>query len=205
LDNTRKESGFVLAYAGTIAWRYGLDIAVRAVALLADEMPDLRLVLVGDGDYIPDLKKLAFQLGVQDRVEFRGLVPLEQVPNVLAQCHASISPHLGGPYWDLNLSTKLCESLALGLPAISSRTKTVEAYLGDSLFYFEPEDLGGLVEQIRRLRARPELTQAKLSKAKGIISDLNWDKEKEKLQRIILELTQPPAYTQSAQAQEVSR
>jgi glycosyltransferase involved in cell wall biosynthesis len=180
---------FALVYTGTIAKRYGLDVAIRAVALLAGEMPDLKLVLAGEGTCLESLQELAARLGVQDRVEFRGRVPLDEVAGILVDCDAGLSPHRNDCFWDLYFSTKIFEFLTVGLPVISSRTRTIEAYLKESLFYFEPEDVEGLADQVRLLRAKPELVKAKMSVAEEITSSLSWDKEKKKIQCLVSDLT----------------
>lgn len=181
---------FALVYTGAMARRYGLDIAIRAVALLADTMPDLKLVLVGEGNYLQSLQELAVRLGVQDRVEFRGRVPLDEVAGILAECDAGLSPHRNDCFWDLYFSTKIFEFLTVGLPVISSRTRTIEAYLGESLFYFDPEDVEGLADQIRLLRSKPELAKAKMNIAAEATSNLSWDQEKKKIRRLVSGLIQ---------------
>ncbi|WP_052425206.1 glycosyltransferase family 4 protein [Streptomyces fulvoviolaceus] len=53
------------------AWK-GVDVLVRAFAQLVREVPDARLRLVGDGDALPDLRALAAELGVAERLETPG-------------------------------------------------------------------------------------------------------------------------------------
>jgi glycosyltransferase involved in cell wall biosynthesis len=193
---------FSLVYSGTIAQRYGLDIAIRAMALLKREMPDLKLVIVGDGNYLASLDELAIQLGVRDCVEFRGKVPFSELLEILVVCDAGLSPHRSDCFWDLYFSTKILEYFAVGLPVISSRTRTIEAYLGDSVFYFCPEDVEGLADQIRLLRIRPAVTQAKKALADQILSELSWENEKKKLHQLVLELTEPNDRRKSTRHQE---
>ncbi len=59
LSVRKSEEQFTLLYTGTISARYGLDIAVEAVALLKDRIPGLRLRLVGEGDDLPGLGEMA--------------------------------------------------------------------------------------------------------------------------------------------------
>lgn len=183
-----EDDGFTLVYAGTIAQRFGLDIAIKALKLLAKGMNDIRLLIVGEGNCLGDLRKLVDELDLHQYVTFRGKVPLEEIPRILATCDVGISPHRNGPFEELCLFTKILESLAMGLPVISSRTRTVEYYLGDSIFYFEPEDVNGFAEQVRLIRQNPQLVADKMKKAEKRLQELSWDREKEKLQKLVEEL-----------------
>lgn len=187
----KKVDAFTLVYAGTIARRYGLDIAIRGLKLLTRDMNDIRLLIVGEGNCLNDLRKLVDELNLHQHVIFRGKVPLEEIPEILAQCDVGISPHRNGPFEKLCLFTKILESLAMGLPVISSRTKTVEYYLGDSIFFFEPEDVDGFAEQVRLIRKNPQLVADKMKKAEQKLQELSWNREKGKLQKLVEKLVPP--------------
>ncbi len=47
---------------------------VRAVAALRQKLPVVRYDIIGDGSLLPELKKLAKDLGVDDIVSFYGRV-----------------------------------------------------------------------------------------------------------------------------------
>ena len=79
----------------------------------------------------------------------------------------------------------------MGLPVISSRTKTIEYYLGDSIFFFEPEDVDGFAEQVCLICQNPQLVADKMKKAERKLQELSWNREKEKLQKLVEELVFP--------------
>lgn len=56
----------------------GLDVLIRAIALLAVDRPFVRCLIVGDGVSAQGLRQLARELGVDSRVIFTGRVPREQ-------------------------------------------------------------------------------------------------------------------------------
>ena len=53
-------------------YRKGVQDLVRAVAKIKQQLPNLRLLIVGDGRYRPDLEKLASELSVTDSIVFAG-------------------------------------------------------------------------------------------------------------------------------------
>jgi phosphatidylinositol alpha-1,6-mannosyltransferase len=51
----------------------GVDQVIRALPWLAERVPGVRYVILGGGDALPDLARLAAEVGVADRVEFQGV------------------------------------------------------------------------------------------------------------------------------------
>ena len=71
-QSTSKPYTFVLV--GRIYPKKGQEAAIRALALLSKELPNIRLLLVGKvaKSYLNYLKKLVMELNISDRVEFWG-------------------------------------------------------------------------------------------------------------------------------------
>ncbi len=123
---------FRLMYHGTIALRLGLDQAVAAVGLLARQIPGLRLQILGEGDQLPDLRRQAEQLCIQDRIEFQeGLRPIEEIVPLLRAAHLAVLPTRRETSTDYMLPTKLLEYLILGVPVLCTATRTVKYYFGE--------------------------------------------------------------------------
>ena len=74
----------VLLFVGRIAGEKGLDFLLRVFARVVAERPRARLLLVGDGPGEDDLRKMARELGIGDRVVFCGAVPHSEVPHYAA-------------------------------------------------------------------------------------------------------------------------
>ena len=87
---------------------------LRAVAIAARSVPELRLRIVGDGGERPALESLVQELAIADRVEFLG--ERSNVPQLLAEsgCYVSSSRTEG-------VSLTLLEAMAVGLPVIATR------------------------------------------------------------------------------------
>jgi glycosyltransferase involved in cell wall biosynthesis len=54
----------ILLYCGTITDDYRLDISVQALAISSKTIPGLRLRIVGEGNRVADLRRLAGELGL---------------------------------------------------------------------------------------------------------------------------------------------
>lgn len=152
------DDAFTLIYPGTIAPRYGLDIAIRAVAQLKDEQPPVRLRIVGpDNEYRAALGRLAAELNVADRIELAGPVPLVEVPRMLAEADAGIYPALPDPHMSIATPSKVLEYVVMGLPVIASRLPVLGDMFSDSaICFFEPGNASELADRIRELAQKPE-------------------------------------------------
>jgi len=106
----------VLVSTSRIAKEKSLDVIITYFGRCFARDPEYRLLIVGSGPDLEDLKELAAQLGLSDRVLFTGAVPNAEVPNYC---------HMGSLFVSASLtemfSIAMLEALAAGLPAVIRR------------------------------------------------------------------------------------
>jgi glycosyltransferase involved in cell wall biosynthesis len=158
---------FRLICHGSIEERYGLDTVIEAVALLADEIPGLRLRIYGRGTYRKHLERLVADLGVGDRVWFsHGFVPIDELIQALAEADAGVVAMKQDAFRDLTVATKMYDFIAMRKPQIISRTKSVEAYFDEAAFaMFRSRDPADLARAIREVVADPRRRTAMVDAA----------------------------------------
>jgi glycosyltransferase involved in cell wall biosynthesis len=168
---------FTVVHHGSIVERYGADLAVRAVARLRDRIPALRLRIYGDGDFRPHVAALVDELGLADRVVLnRGFVPLEQLLPQVASADAAIVPHRADPFTDTILPNKLLEYLALGLPTVTTRTRTVMWHVPeDTVEYCAPNDVDAMACAIERLWSQPEYRRSLAARSRAFSQQHSWN------------------------------
>jgi glycosyltransferase involved in cell wall biosynthesis len=86
-----KTQGTHIGFAGKLVARKGPDELLRAAALLPRAF-DWSMTMVGDGPLMPELKALAAQLGVSDRVTFHGFANTSEMPKLLAGFDVVVVP-----------------------------------------------------------------------------------------------------------------
>jgi glycosyltransferase involved in cell wall biosynthesis len=118
----------------------------------AQELPDVRFLLAGEGPEREPLQALARSLGVDDRVEFLGFRP--DVRELVRQCDLFVLPSL-----DEGLPLSVLEAMMAGKPVVATRAGgTDEAVLdGVTGIVVEPRDVGGLAAAIRAVLDDPAL------------------------------------------------
>ena len=109
---------------GRMIYYKGLDVLLRAFALLADA--PVRLALVGGGKLEPELRRLADELGIARRVTFAGVVPDAELPawDHAADVYVSAASHRAEAF-----GISIVEAMAAGKPAITTELGTGTSFV----------------------------------------------------------------------------
>jgi glycogen(starch) synthase len=135
--------------------------------------------VIGEGPALESLVQLAGDLGIADRVEFRGLVPSDHIPAMVTDAAAGISPQRGGVFGSLVFSMKVAEYVALGLPVICSGIATMRHYFSDDeLLFFEPDNAADLAQAIRTLLSDPAAAAERAARSRIKLDKFDWPSQK---------------------------
>jgi len=166
---------FIVTHCSLVE-RYGVQVAIRALDLLRDDRPDLELRVLGDGEYKNSLVELARQLGVGDRVVFRGFLPWADAMQEIRIAAVGIVAIIADGYGELLFPTKLLEYVEHDVPVASARLPTIaDHFPADALAYFEPGDAAGLAMQIDRLLHDRRQAETQAMRAKAAMRTFRWD------------------------------
>jgi glycosyltransferase involved in cell wall biosynthesis len=176
---TGNHCDFTVVCHGTITKRLGIDVALKALALLHERSRDIRLIVVGAGDYLSEAKGLARELLVEQRVEFIAPVPVEELPRIIQRGTIGLVPNHGSPATHLMLPVKLLEYAALGLPVIASRLRTIEHYFSDdAVRFFEPDNPTALADAIAEIHDNPSIRWRMLRESQRTMDLIDWREER---------------------------
>ncbi len=193
-----KGKPFTLTYPGTIAPRYGLDVAIRSMPLLMKKIPELRLVIIGSGAkqaYVAELAKLAEHLGVSSSVYFEPVVPTVQVPRYLLQADVGIYPALPDPHMNIAVPGKVLEYAIMGLPIVASRLEALENLFPDSaILFFEPGNVDQFASCVLELYENPAKRDELVRNAdRAFVQKYTWRTEREVYFKLLNQLVTPGA------------
>lgn len=180
-------TSFNLIYHGTLVKRYGLDIAIKAVSLVKDKIPNIKFNIYGEGEILTELLNLVKKYGLEKQIYFsKEFFPLEQMPNFIAKADIGISPRRKDKITDVALSSKLLEYIAMGIPVVVSRTGLTNRYFNDSMAaFFEPGNEKDLADKVLYLYNNPKKRKELAESALKFFRKYNWQTEKQKYYRII--------------------
>lgn len=146
----------------TLQAKKGHAVLLRA---LADD-PDLRhlhLDLAGGGELEEELRGLAAELGIADRVSFLGPQEEAQVRELLVSCDVFVLPSVIASDGQMEgIPVALMEAIAVGRPVVASRMSGIPELVGDERIglLVEPGDVDGLGRAIARVQAGAGLDPA---------------------------------------------
>ncbi|MEZ6183547.1 MAG: glycosyltransferase family 4 protein [Planctomycetota bacterium] len=120
-------------FAGRLDRQKGVDLLLHAFAEVAEALPLARLLLAGSGPQAGELRELAEQLGVLERVAFLGR--RDDVWGLLRGATVCALPSRSE-----GISNTLLEALAAGAPVVASDIPPNREVLGDGCGVLVPSD-----------------------------------------------------------------
>lgn len=142
----------VVSYVGTVGMAHGLRTTLEAAKILQTRGTAVKLVIVGDGAELPELRRIAASQGLQN-VSFTGLLPRQQMPSILAATDIALVTLKPKDVFKTVLPSKMFEAMAAGRPillAVDGEARLTLESAGAGMFV-PPGDAGQLASAIERL------------------------------------------------------
>lgn len=148
-----------ILFVGRVTGEKHLDVLIKAVAKL-DPALEATLDIVGGGDLLNHLKKLANEVGIGDRTTFTGYVSDEELKAAYTNSTVFAIPSIA----ELQ-SIATMEAMSSGLPIVAANAMALPHLVhdGDNGYLFEPENVDDLAEKLTTVLTLPqdELTRMK--------------------------------------------
>jgi D-inositol-3-phosphate glycosyltransferase len=177
--------GRLLLFVGRLERLKGVDVAIRALALLRDrDHADLRLIVLGedvrDGDESEKerLKAVASASGVRDRVDFLGTVAHHELPYFYAAADVCVMPSYSESFGLVALEAQAC-----GRPVVASGVSGLRSVVRDEVsgYLIDDHDPAIYAERIGRLLSDPELAQQMGKRGRLLAQRFSWTRTADRL------------------------
>jgi len=181
-------SAFVIGFVGSLKPWHGVQDLLEAFRILLKDVPEARLLIVGDGPERAALESRSRRTGIDGKVEWTGSVKHEEVPGFLARMEVAVAPYpaMADFYFS---PLKLIEYMASGRAIVASRAGQVAEILKNrenSLLY-KPGEVEAMAACLKRLWSDPRLRRELGEKAREASKDMTWDRNA----RVIHDLIKP--------------
>lgn len=158
---------------GLRSWepKYGMDQLAQAFVLAAQQKPDLRLLLLGDGSQQDVIYKILDEAKMLDRVHFGGRAGLDELPGYYCAADVYVTPsHVDGS------SVSLLEAMACQLPSIVTNIPGNLEWVADGQhgWVYRDGDVEALSLRIVDAYGSTQLRQMGNAARTKIESDANW-------------------------------
>ncbi len=179
IDNINQEiidtfkNNYVVFYAGGIDILRGIDTAIRALPIIKQDIPNIKLLLGGKIVKPYDPLKTAHEIGVDSIVEFIGWVKEEDLPSyIFASKVCFFTPPANRDEINNTIATKIYQYAIMGKPIITSSAKMMKNFVEQNNlgFSIDDGDFKGFAEAVLNCK---ELTFAKLDE--GMKRKIIWE------------------------------
>lgn len=168
---------FTLGFVGSLKPWHGLPVLVDAFAMVHHQIPDSRLLIVGDGTERTDLLAELSAQGLLDAAEMAGAVSPAEVPGFIASMDVAVAPYplQAGFYFS---PLKVYEYMAAGVPVVASRVGQLAELIQDGVngVLCPPGDALALAEAIVQLQKQPQVrTRLGAAGRATVLQQYTWD------------------------------
>ena len=149
-----------IVFVGRVTGEKHLDVLLKAVARL-DPALDAKLDIVGGGDLMNHLKRLAVELGVADRTTFTGYVSDDELKAAYTNATMFAIPSIA----ELQ-SIATMEAMASGLPIVAANAMALPHLVhdGENGYLFEPENVDDLAAKLTTVLTADEAELTRMKK-----------------------------------------
>ena len=188
----RREVGYgtgrLLLFVGRLERLKGVEVAIRALALLRDRQhDDVRLLILGEDSHEGDesekerLKAIASQVGVRDRVDFVGSVAHHELPYFYAAADVCVMPSYSESFGLVALEAQAC-----GCPVVASGVSGLRSVVRDEVsgYLIDEHDPAEYAERIGRLLENSELAQQMGRRGRLLAQRFSWTRTADRLEEL---------------------
>lgn len=166
-------------YHGVLSGGRGLETLVRAFALVRERVPDARLTIAGDGESLPELKRMAKALHLYPHLLLTGRYAPSDLTKLYAETDVAVLPHPDNDFMNTTLPNKLFDYMACGVPVVASDVKPVHRVIGATQAGLiadcaSPETLADVLTNICSMPIS-EYERLSQNGIKAALSQYNWE------------------------------
>jgi len=144
------QASSTLIFVGTLVQEKGVEELIKAIAILRDNHPEIRLEFIGWGTetYINTLKKRAHALNLNDYIDFVGFQTSKQIAEKLSKSFMLVLPS----YMDTSPNV-VSEAMVVGIPIVATNVGGIPDMIKDAQtgMLVPPQDPKSLASAIQTL------------------------------------------------------
>lgn len=180
-----------IAYCGAVSnYKDGVDILIKAFAIVARQIPDIKLYIIGGFPFKKDKEEdyaLVDSLGLNDRVVFTGTIHREQMPQMLKNAEVLVLARPDNIQAKYGFPTKLGEYLLTGNPVVVTRVGDIPQFLkdGESAYIAEPGNVEDIAHKMIDAVSSPAAKEIGQNGADVAMREFNSETESKKIIKFI--------------------
>ncbi len=174
-------------YLGRIKKYKSVQHLIEAFKIVKTKLPDATLAIVGDGDYVDELKKLTTVLKLDDSVLFTGFVSSDEKVERLRKSHVAVLPSLKEGWGLTNI-----EANSVGTTVVAANSPGLRDSVQDGKtgFLYEYGNIAELAEKLMMILT--DDNKRKYLEKNGLewAEKFNWDSAAKKFESLIIKIVE---------------
>lgn len=178
-------SGPTVLFVGRLEPRKGPHFLLQAFERLALRIPEVHLILGGDGPLKESLKR-GLPRFLQPRVHWVGYVPFEDLPSLYRGATVFTSPAVGGETFGL----VLLEAMACGLPVVAADNPGYRQVIQEGIngVLVDVQDPMGYARALEKVLQESTLRRALIHRGLVTAQKYSWDRVSEEVEDVYREV-----------------
>jgi glycosyltransferase involved in cell wall biosynthesis len=170
-----EKTDFIVITHGTLIELYGVQVIIQAMKQLREQIPGIRLLIAGDGEYADTLKQLARDIGVSDIVSFLGWIPQLDIAHLIFDADVGVVPIQSG-YGELMVPNKIFEYVAMERPVVCASLRGIRDYFPeDTVVYFIPGSVDDLAKSLLKVFYHSTQMLQMVKRANHVYQENRWE------------------------------
>jgi glycosyltransferase involved in cell wall biosynthesis len=189
----------MVLYVARLSRENGLDVALKAMAILRKRNPAVVLHVVGDGPEREPYQQLCTSLGIEQHVVWHGWIDLYQLPLYYSAADLLVFPGFSG-----GTPRVILQAMACGLPVVASAIGGIVDHIEHEVsgLLFPSGQSNMLVEQIQRvLNDLPAARSIARVGQQYVLNNLSWEVLIEQIEAVYRQIAPPGSGTTLAQGE----
>ena len=153
--NVKEKISLQFIYIGRLVFYKNLEVIIKAIKIVKNDYPNIKLLIVGDGPQKEILKKLVYELNLKKNIIFTGFVSTNKKMELLSSSEAMLFPSICEGF-----GIVILESFFANRPVLASNVRPLNDIISDKVngYLISPYDEAHWAEKIKEIIEKQDLT-----------------------------------------------
>lgn len=168
----------------------GIEYAIDIIEAIKEKLPNIRLLIFGDGPYKRILEKKVNKIGLQDKIKFKGWIRSDKKYAALQQGDLGIIFHKECRLTNHTIPNKIFDYMSMGLPVVSTNLHPVRRIINkEKCGYIISSSIELAQNQIVNIIINSESRkESSVNARNAMINGYKWNEDEKKLLECVSQL-----------------
>jgi glycosyltransferase involved in cell wall biosynthesis len=179
-----EKEDIVLFFVGWLYHFSGLKEVALELAKIKDKKPNVKLLIVGDGDAFNDLRRIGEDYGLQSKIILTGRQSYESLPEFIASADICLLPAYNNEIMMDIVPIKMYEYMAMGKPVIATRLPGLMKEFGNDNGVIYVDKSEDVFKKAVELIENGSIGEEGM-KARSFVEKLSWENITDEFERVL--------------------